>query len=285
MSVRKWALIGALALCVVLFVVGCMVDSGSSRAVVSSSSPQSSAGSTLSLPSSSLVEVPELPSGSEEVTPVTVSSSPTTASSDTPPATKEVAPCMPRRLRIDYEELRINVNVATTQFAALPKLPGGNENAGNVFFVEGLGVMPASETQNSTYIFGHSWQSLPDGQLARPFTALSNRAVRGEDASRASTDVRGTKTRPVTNLDGLKVVLECDSAVLEYSLRESFLVAKPDLMSVQRVYNDDPGSVEAGNPSILPNRLVVVTCAADEQVGDKDDSVVLLLYLAGATPK
>lgn len=192
---------------------------------------------------------------------------------------------MPSRLRIDYEEIRIDVNVATTQFATLPKLPGGNENAGNVFFVEGLGVLPASETLNSTYVFGHSWQDLPDDQLARPFTPLSNRAVKGEDASRASADVRGTITRPVTNLAGLKVVLECENATLEYSLHESFLVAKPDLMYVQRVYNDDPGAVEAGNPSILPNRLVVVTCAADEQVGDKDDSVVLFLYLSGAAPK
>lgn len=192
---------------------------------------------------------------------------------------------MPSRLHIDYEEIRIDVNVATTQFAALPKLPGGNENAGNVFFVEGVGVLPASKTLNSTYIFGHSWQNLPDGQLARPFTPLSNRAVKGEDASKASADIRGTTTRPVTNLVGLKVVLECDGATLEYSLHESFLVAKPDLMLVQRVYNNDPGWVEAGNPSILPNRLVVVTCAADEQVGDKDDSVVLLLYLSKVTPK
>lgn len=192
---------------------------------------------------------------------------------------------MPERLRINYDDVVIDIKVGTAPFSNLPALPGGNENADKAFLIEGLGVLPGSATRNSTYIFGHSWQELPEGVLPRPFTPLSNHALRGVDRSAGTVDMRGTETFPVRNVEGLEVALDCADATLTYEVSEAFTVPKPQLQAVQRVYNDDPGSIEAGNPSRLPNRLVLVTCAADEAVGDLEDSVVFLLYLISVTPR
>ncbi len=244
----------------------------------------------------------QLPSVVTTPTPAPRSTQPTASSvapvtiTATPPAIQEVAPAAPESLRVVSAsgDLDFTVKVDSMEYNAGLQAPSCKtspdpECPEKAYWVrDTMGTAPASMTDNSTYIVGHSWTPSP-----RVFDQLSNYAmthyetepdpdgppdtVRPKTTLLASVWDHTGQTQTIAvwmvpSLIDARVTLKTANGTLAYRVTTAFVAKKTDVGNVWQFQRGDP------------NTTTLQTCGIDlTNKIDTEYGIVAISVLESAT--
>lgn len=175
-----------------------------------------------------------------------------------------VAQAAPTGLRIEGPAVRITARVCAMAYVR-PLDPPGDQRHTVCWVRRGFGVAPGSDARGTTYVLGHAWAQAP--LVLNPLSETVMRAALRTAPVRRD----GVAIRPVTVLDGYRLILRLPSGRLTYRVYRAFAVAKEQAASVRDLMQES-----------VPDRVVLITCGELGGV-DYDDNVVVYARLASST--